>query len=1000
MKTRKQRTLSPWAFAAFAAIFVFGFAFAACGDKGGGSDVAVTGITLNKTTLTLAAGLSETLIATVTPPNATSKTVTWTTSNQNYATVANGVVTAQTGGVGRTVTITAKAGDKTATCAVNVTAFIAVTGITLSETALDMWEGDTIGLTATIAPANASNKAVTWSSSDEDTATVDYDPVTGVATVTAVSVGTATITATSVENSSLKATCAVTVTLVDPNAIRVTGVTLNKNALTLTTLSSKETLIATVEPSNATRKTVSWSSSAPTIASVSSTGEVTAVAAGEALITVTTLDGNKKADCAVTVEGGDPNAIASVTLNYTERTLNVGQTVQLIATVLPEGAANRTVTWSTSNANIATVSNGGLVTAQVPGQVSITVTSNADSTKFASCTVTVPGTNVASVSLNASELELFIDEIKLLSATVLPTEATVKTVTWTSSDEDVAFVLNAPVTIGSTTYPAGSVAGFEEGVATITATTKDGGHTAQCTVTVKPVPVTGVTVYPPSLTLSVGGSPGLITPTVEPANATNTDVTWTVTSSTPSTGVVSVDEFETPLFGVPGSIGRVTPGNITGSATVRGTTEDGGFYAEINVTVTEGKKKVNGMVWIEPGVFMMGARDDEMAYPWERPRHQVRLTAGFYMTEIAVSQALYREIMGENNNPSFFDLYDREVFTNPAIEQYGPYWPVDSVTWYDAVEFCNKLSTKRGLQPVYTITNRVPSTADTYPITSATVALATGNPNGYRLPTEAEWEYACRAGTTSPYNTGYDFIDVWEDANYDDGSDDAWWQTNPGGLDWDPDPNWPWLAYPPNNWGLYDMHGNLDEWCWDWFSTTYYTAAAVENPMGPASGPEYQGGDGVMRSYKITRGGSWYDDDPDDLRSASRNQSPPGTLLTNAYYPNGRGYPWLGFRIVLPEAGGNALPPSAPLPKQVSPSIQGNMKRMPYSAMKFKSLKSFNAKQLLSSGTVPLSIKGHGVKAKQGTPYFSPAMLFNLPGKIEATSPVKPQALRRKSVLE
>ena len=163
--------------------------------------IAVTEVTLNKTELTLKEGESETLTATVKPDNATDKTVTWSTSDASIATVdANGKVTAVKEG---TATITAKAGDKSATCKVTVSKnVIAVTEVTLNKTELTLKEGESETLTATVKPDNATDKTVTWSTSDASIATVENGKVT------AIKEGTATITAKVGDKS---ATCKVTV---------------------------------------------------------------------------------------------------------------------------------------------------------------------------------------------------------------------------------------------------------------------------------------------------------------------------------------------------------------------------------------------------------------------------------------------------------------------------------------------------------------------------------------------------------------------------------------------------------------------------------------------------------------------------------------------------------------------------------------------------------------------------------------------------------------------
>ncbi|MBO4625511.1 MAG: Ig domain-containing protein [Bacteroidales bacterium] len=242
---------------------------------------------MNKTDLILTEGGSEMLTATVKPDDATDKTVTWSTSDATVATVENGKVTALKAG---SAVITAKAGDKTATCKVTVNAkVIAVTSITLSKPELVLTEGESETLTATVKPDDATDKTVTWSTSDATVATVENGKVT------ALKAGSAVITAKAGEQS---ATCSVTV---DAKVIAVTSITLSKSELVLTEGES-ETLTATVKPDDATNKSVTWSTSDATVATVEN-GKVTALKAGSAVITAKA--GEQSTTCSVTVKEPD-----------------------------------------------------------------------------------------------------------------------------------------------------------------------------------------------------------------------------------------------------------------------------------------------------------------------------------------------------------------------------------------------------------------------------------------------------------------------------------------------------------------------------------------------------------------------------------------------------------------------------------------------------------------------------------------------------------------------
>ncbi|MBR3429880.1 MAG: SUMF1/EgtB/PvdO family nonheme iron enzyme [Clostridia bacterium] len=245
-------------------------------------------------------------------------------------------------------------------------------------------------------------------------------------------------------------------------------------------------------------------------------------------------------------------------------------------------------------------------------------------------------------------------------------------------------------------------------------------------------------------------------------------------------------------------------------------------------TESEEKQVDDGFVWIEGDTFQMGSPETENWRINDEIRHEVALS-GFWMSPYEVTQAEYERLMGVN--PSSFT---------------GESLPVESVSWMDAVRFCNAMSAEADLTPAYVIDGEA-------------VTWDRGA-DGYRLPTEAEWEYACRAGTTTPFNTVHSTGP--EEANYyghypyeieENYFDDSVLETRPGRYR---QTTVDVTSFAPNPWGLYNMHGNVNEWCWD-----LYGAYDLENTVDP-TGSET----GTRRVY---RGGGW-NDFGKNLRSAYR----------------------------------------------------------------------------------------------------------------------------------
>lgn len=230
------------------------------------------------------------------------------------------------------------------------------------------------------------------------------------------------------------------------------------------------------------------------------------------------------------------------------------------------------------------------------------------------------------------------------------------------------------------------------------------------------------------------------------------------------------------------------------------------------------------LVWIPAGEFNMGGDD---GYVNEKPVHPVKITKGYWMGRFEVTQAQWELIM--NSQPSYFA---------------GEKRPVEQVSWHDCQKFIELLN-----------------------------GMVDGG--GFRLPTEAEWEYACRAGTTNHFSFGVQDDELYRFGNYCDVSNTdnlPWWDQNRNDGN---DGSAVVGSFKPNPWGLFDMHGNVWEWCQDWFGESYYTESMLENPKGPATG--------LMRAL---RGGSWYYK-ADLCRSSVRSSCIPVMRSCN-----------IGFRVV------------------------------------------------------------------------------------------------------
>ncbi|WP_070114419.1 Ig-like domain-containing protein [Synergistes jonesii] len=428
---------------------------------------------------------------------------------------------------------------------------IKVSGISMTEKELTITEGEKSYLGYTISPSDAYNTKVTWKSSNTGVARVDSR-----GEVTAVAPGNAVITATT-RDGGYTDTCSVTV---QKAVVKVSGISLTTNQLNMTE-GEKGKLSYNITPSNATDETVNWKSSNSGVAAVDSSGNVTAVAPGTATITVTTKDGGYSANATVTVKEKTVK-VTGISLTTKQLNMTEGEKGKLSYNITPSNATDKTVNWKSSNSGVAAVDSSGNVTAVAPGTATITVTTvDGGHTDVCSVTVEKAVVAVSGISLAEKELNIVEGENSELRYTITPSDATDRSVSWKSSDSGIVSV-----------NTSGVVTAAAPGTATITVTTRDGGYTDTCSVTVEKavVNVTGITLDKSTANLVKGQSED-ITATVLPNDATNKKVKW----SSSNTKVATV------------SGTGIVVATGAGTSTITAMTEDGGFTAEVKVTVSK-----------------------------------------------------------------------------------------------------------------------------------------------------------------------------------------------------------------------------------------------------------------------------------------------------------------------------------------------------------------------------------------------------------------------------
>lgn len=504
----------------------------------------VSAVTLNVSKRNLYKGNTYQLTATVSPSNATFKDVSYSSTDEKILTVdSKGVVT----GVGKgQAYVVCKSNDNKAVyarCLFDIK--VRTTGVKLNKSSLEIYRTETYKFKATVLPTDATNKNVTWSSSGSAVVSVGDDGV-----IKAVAPGTATVTCKTA-NGGYTASCTVTVKQI----VETTKIEMKRSTYSIYNGKTLQ-LGPNIYPEDATLKNCKWTSSNPAIVKVDSKGLITGVRPGSATVTATLLDSGKKASCKVVVKKVNPKSVA---LNVSKVSIDPGQKYKLKAIISPSNASETDVYWTSSDTSVATVSENGVVRAKKPGKVTITCKTRAKN-KTATCTVTVKSVKITKIKLNRTSLTLNYGKTYTLKATISPSNATKKKVTWKSSNKKV-------VTVDAN----GKIKAVGAGKAYVTCKPADGGNGkgAVCLVEVKKIDVMGILLDQTNISMDRGATYKLKA-TVLPDTASTKKLKWTSSD----TKVATVD-----------SNGKITAKG-RGTCTIKAISTDGSnCIASCNVRV-------------------------------------------------------------------------------------------------------------------------------------------------------------------------------------------------------------------------------------------------------------------------------------------------------------------------------------------------------------------------------------------------------------------------------
>ena len=865
--------------------------------------VFVSTITLSSPVLIMEEGDVTQITATVAPQNATNKNVNWASSNTDvvYVSKSGGVMSNEEG----LATITCRAADDNGATAKSLVIvannFKAVTGLTLSNTTLSLVEGKEAHLTASTDPATATYSDVTWSSSNPLVAQVSE-----VGLVTAIATGTATITCAAADGKGAEATCAVTVTeAVDPtigdanedgnvsvgdltyavsvimqrieqgedislydldgdgeitiqDVVAIADIILGYNvepAVRLLELSATELTIGISETTHLNYQVIpykmnsnlTWASSDETVVTVTDDGTITALKAGTAIVTLTE-PGGLTAECRVTVDAsyGSTDGHSWVDLG------------------LPSGTR-----WATVNLGALSQQEYGSYYAWGETQPKDNYTwntylhSNGSATTLTKyCTTPNKGTRDDKTLLEPAD-----DAATAAwgSNWCMPTEdqflelfnPAYTTSVWTEQNglygrrvtsrvNGNTLFLPAAGYMNGTTLSSGGSGGY---YATRNLSTNDcdynrslslGSSTATLTDTyrcygqsVRPVGSTHIDVTPATAFLQMDETLTLQAALVTPSGTSSPLFTWTSSNS----AVATVNS--------QGKVTAKTPGKAIIYASL-----DNGLRGSCIITVSPlpngGTLTVNGvtfrMVHVAGGTFQMGATSEQGSNydSDERPVHSVTLS-DYWIGETEVTQALWYAVMGQR--PTSVGLQWSSSYG------LGDNYPAYYVSWNDCQTFIQTLNELTGMS--------------------------------FRLPTEAEWEFAARGGNSSQ---GYKY------SGSNTIGDVAWYTSNSGSK-----PH-PVATKSPNELGLYDMSGNVREWCQDWYGS--YSSSAQTDPVGPSSG-----------SIRVDRGGSWHYS-AGLCRVANRNGNSPSNRSND-----------LGLRLALSNSDTHEVRVNVPMPSSSNNTV-------------------------------------------------------------------------------